>query len=102
MKGVQEHNHWLSIAKNWILFVRDRAEARREQAKSGIYTREKIMELKISEKERQELLNLLKQTESEKEKAKAKAEDVLKEVLIDQQVVHSMMLKLKDLEEAKK
>ena len=29
------------------------------------------MELKISEKERQELLNLLKQTESEKEKAKA-------------------------------
>lgn len=49
----------------------DRAEARREQAKSGIYTREEIMELKISEKERQVLLNLLKQTESEKEKAKA-------------------------------
>lgn len=58
------------IRPNSISQRGDRAEVRREQAQSGIYTREDIMKLDISEKERQELLNLLKQAESEKEKSK--------------------------------
>lgn len=46
----------------------DRATARREQAISGVYSKEDIMGLDITEKERKELLMLQEKSESEKRK----------------------------------
>ena len=63
---------------------------------------EKKVDHLIDQQEKVVLEVMLQEENQVHLKEKAAHQDVLKEVLIDQQVVHSMMQKLEDLEEAKK